>query len=96
MNDEPRSSQAFIIRHVATNDRGLLVGRFHPNAKISDQDVDKIREMHEEQGLGYKRIAKIMGLSRNTVAGICQYVRRAQTYELWKQVRVPVPSVCED
>lgn len=75
-----------IIRHVATNDRGIRIGKFHHNCKHSDELVDNIRNMHEEGGMGYRKIARELDISRHTVRDICRYSRRAQTYEVWKRV----------
>lgn len=77
-----------IIRMVATNDRGMRIGQYHHNAKMSDAMVDRIRELHEDEGIGYKKIAKLLSISRHTVRDICRYDRRAQTYEHWKRVVV--------
>jgi hypothetical protein len=45
--------------------------------------VDLIRHGHEEYGWGYLKIAGIFMLSKNTVAKICTYQRRAQTPARW-------------
>ena len=83
-----------IIRYVATNDRGLRVGEYHPNCKYTDQVVDQLREMHEELGMTYKKISEATGIPRHTVRRICSYQRRAQTYEKWKKVECVAPD-CE-
>lgn len=81
-----------IIRYVATNDRGLPIGKFHHNCKHADELVDRIRELHEdeEKPMGYRRIAKLLGISRHTVRDICRYSRRAQTYKNWTKREVVV------
>lgn len=71
---------------VPVNEQGKRIGQHHHNAKISDEMIDKIREMHEEQGIGWRRLAKMLGMSVNTVKKICLYERRAQTPERWKKV----------
>ena len=71
---------------VGVNEQGYRVGEHHHNARLSNEIVDKIREMHEDEGIGYRRIAKIMGISRHVIAKICRYERRAQTPERWKKV----------
>ena len=83
-------TQQKIIRYVATNDRGLRVGEYHPNCKYTDQVVDQLREMHEDLGMTYKKISEVTGIPRHTVRRICSYQRRAQTYENWKRVEVVV------
>ena len=76
-----------IIRYVATNDRGMRIGQYHQRCKHTDALIDKIRELHEEQGLGYRKIAVMLEISRHTVRDICRYRMRAQTYEKWKAVK---------
>ncbi len=85
-------AQQKIIRYVATNDRGLRVGEYHPNCKYTDQVVDQLREMHEELGMTYKKISEATGIPRHTVRRICSYQRRAQTYDKWKKVLVEAPD----
>ncbi|WP_301101097.1 hypothetical protein [Propionivibrio sp.] len=81
-------NHAKIIRCIATNDRGIAIGKYHHNCKHSDETVDKIRDMHEVEGMGYLRIANALNLSKSTVAVICRYERRAQTYGNWKTIEV--------
>jgi cyanate lyase len=81
-------SQVKLIRSVATNDRGMPIGKFHHNCKHTDEEIDHIRELHEDKGLSYLRIAKMLGLSKSFVACICQYQRRATTYENWKTIAI--------
>ena len=50
--------QQKIIKYVATNDRGMRIGESHHNCKIKDCVVDQIRDMHEDEGIGYRTIAK--------------------------------------
>lgn len=76
-----------IIRLVATNDRGMRIGQYHHRTKYPDEMVDKARELHEDQGLGYVRIARILGVPKSVVRDWCRYNRRAQTYVSWKKVK---------
>lgn len=71
---------------VPVNELGKRIGQHHHNARISDEMVDKIRELHEDEGLGYRRIAKLLGIKRQTVQKICNYERRAQTPTRWKKI----------
>lgn len=77
-----------IIRLVATNDRGMRIGETHHRAKYPDALVDKVRDMHEEQGMGYGAIAQALNLSKSIVREWCRYSKRAQTCEGWKRVVV--------
>lgn len=71
---------------VAVNENGYRIGPSHHNARLSDETVDKIRDMHEIEKIGYRKIAKILDISRHVIAKICRYERRAQTPDRWKKV----------
>lgn len=73
---------------VAVNEFGFRIGQYHPNAKLSDEKIDQIRDMREEKNMRYTDIASIVGLSKSAIAKICRYERRAQTPERWKKVEV--------
>lgn len=75
-----------IIRYVATNDRGVRLGQYHQNAKLTDQQVDQIRQLHEEGGLSYRQISRLLGVALGTVRCLCAYKRRCTTYEIWRKV----------
>lgn len=44
--------------------------------RCTDLEVSMMRELHEQHGLGYKRIAAKMELPVATVQSICTYRRR--------------------
>lgn len=71
---------------VATNARGMRIGEGHQNARYTDADVDLIREMHEDRGVGCSAISAELGIPLRTVRCICSYERRAQTVEGWRKV----------
>lgn len=75
-------------RTVGINGRGLRVGEDHQNAKLTNEEVDVIRELHCE-GFSYKALAKKFEVSKSLVAAICRYERRAETATAWKTVHVP-------
>ena len=77
-----------IIRYVATNDRGIRIGEFHGNAKLSDAEVEQIRDLHEIACWSYREIARAYSVHKSCVAQICRYERRNQTPEHWKKVVV--------
>lgn len=68
---------------VAVNERGYRVGEDHPNARYTNAEVEMVLELRDE-GLGYKRIAKILEMPRATVRDICQGKRRCQTPTAWR------------
>ena len=53
------------------------VGERHPKARLSDQDVEMIRVLHEEHGLGYGQLAEKFEAPRSTVRDVCKYLTRA-------------------
>lgn len=76
---------------VAINECGKRIGETHHNAHISDVIVDRIRDRHEDDGLGYVALAAEFNLSKNTIRKICTYERRAQTPMRWKRIRAVIP-----
>jgi DNA invertase Pin-like site-specific DNA recombinase len=72
---------------VGVNDLGYRIGTSHHNCRVSDETIDKIRELHEDENKSYRQIAKLLGLSKDFVAKVCRYERRAQTPERWKRVK---------
>lgn len=76
-------------RFIAINDIGRRIGETHHRSTIPDEIVDAIREMHEDRGWSYQRIAMRLKLPVPTVAKICRYERRAQTADryLWVEVK---------
>ena len=94
-------TQQTIIRLVATNDRGMRVGESHQNARLSDKEVDQVRDLHEFAGWPYRDIARAYGASKSCIAEICRYEKRNQPVFDWKKVRVipgarEVPAMVED
>lgn len=65
-------------RMLAVNELGIRVGEDHQGAKLTNAEVDRLLELHEEQQVGYKRLADLFAVSVRTVRNICNYERRAQ------------------
>ena len=72
---------------VAVNDAGLRIGEDHPNAKLTDAEVERIRSLHED-GMSYGALAEKFEVSRWAIGRICRYERRAQTPGRFKNVHV--------
>lgn len=72
---------------VAVNDKGIRIGEHHPHAKLSNADVDRIRELREDEGKTYAEISRVFNVPKSTVSDICKYRRRAQTPSRWKTVK---------
>lgn len=66
---------------VWVNERGLRVGEDHQRAKLTDQQVEEIRDMREQEGLLPRAIMKRLKrleveVSMSTIKKICLYQRR--------------------
>lgn len=72
---------------VGFNENGSRVGETHHRARLTDHDVDLIRELRDE-GLTYQNIADKFEVSKSTVRDIVKCRRRWQRPDRWK--RVPV------
>lgn len=77
-------------RVVPVNERGRRIGEGHPRAKLTDHEIDLIRELAEDTidpetgkvvlgGLTQRQIAAKFEVSRGTVGDIISCRRRAQT-----------------
>lgn len=74
-------------RLIAVGDYGVPVGEHHPKARLSDADVDRIRELHEESGFSYGVLAIMFNTPKDTIAHICQYRRRTTTAVAWRAAK---------
>lgn len=74
-------------RTLTLNERRYRIGESHHRAKLTDEQVDQMRELHEEQGIGYRTLAKQFNVSKRTVRDIVQYKTRAQTPEFWVKAK---------
>lgn len=74
-------------RYVALNERGYRIGESHHNCTIPQDVVDRLRDLHEEHKIGYRRLARMFNLSRGAVQKICNYTRRAQVPERWRRIK---------
>jgi IS30 family transposase len=72
--------------------KNMPIGEDHHNAKLSDAEVEKIRQMHDE-GKGYRRIARETGVHRSTVRDICTMKRRACTPDGYKTILKTMTAV---
>lgn len=72
---------------VAVNENGRRIGEDHPRSKLSDEQVDRIRDLHEYHDMTYEQLAAMYQVPKTTIASICQYMRRAQTPFGWKRLQ---------
>jgi hypothetical protein len=75
-------------RLVRINANGLRVGEDHQNAKLTDREVDTIRDMHEG-GATITDLARMFEVGKGTIHDIVTYRRRAQVAVSVRVVRVP-------
>lgn len=71
---------------VAVNESGQRIGETHHRAKLTDRDIDLMRELHEEHGIGYTKLAEKFECSKSEARYICRYMVRCQTAARWRNV----------
>jgi hypothetical protein len=65
-------------RYVAINDTGHRIGEGHPRAKLSDEQVEEMRQLYEQGDHGYRRLSTLFGVPKRTVRDIVLLKRRNQ------------------
>ncbi len=74
------------IVYVPVSDYGHPIGEHHHKAKISDADVELMRQL-KEQGQALKEInERFPDVSECTIRDICLYKKRATTPARWRKV----------
>lgn len=73
---------------VALNENGKPIGQGHHKAGLTDEQVDRIRDLREDHELTYDQLAKMFGVHRSSIASICQYRTRAQTPFGFKELSI--------
>ena len=76
---------------VALDERGRPIGEDHHRAKLSDHDVELMRQMYEEGMASYGQLAVMFECSKGQVWGIVNYTERAVSPAGYR--RVPRRSV---
>ena len=64
---------------IGVNERGYRVGQYHHRAKLSDLQVDCVRELYETGCIGCRSIARALGVSRILIRRIVHFEMRYQT-----------------
>src|SRR4051794_9383294 len=86
---QPRSTDHTALMRasklVAVNEGGLRIGEDHPRARLSDAEVDEMRELREDQRWSLPRLALKFSVSVSTAHAICAYQSRAQRPAAWKR-----------
>ncbi len=78
------------ILRIKVDEAGRRIGDSHHRARLSDGDVDLMRDLHEDHGIGYDRLSKRFGVSRRTVRDIVNYQHRVSTVADVRIVRINV------
>lgn len=73
---------------VAVNERGQRVGEDHQKSRLTNEQVDRVRDLHELHDLSYGQLSKMFGVSKNCIADICKYRRRVATPFGWKTLHI--------
>lgn len=73
-------------RVIALNEQGYRIGQDHQRALLTDAQVEAMRDRHEHDGVGYRRLAREFGVPRSTARDICSYRRRNQYADRHKAV----------
>lgn len=71
---------------VAVDENGLRIGETHHMAKLTDVQVDQIRDLREHDGITYPELARRFGVTTRSIKSICDYSRRATTVARWEVV----------
>jgi hypothetical protein len=69
---------------VGVNEKNRRVGESHPQAKLTDADVDRMLAMRET-GLGWGALAKMFDVSKSQARRICLGHKRQLATE-WREV----------
>lgn len=71
---------------IGVNEKGLRVGEDHQRAKLTNAEVERMRKLHEEEGFGYRRLARMFEVGKTTVRNICGYRVRNQPVATFRTV----------
>ena len=72
--------------HVQIGEYGKRVGESHGRAKLSDHEIDLVRQLKEE-GMPATEIAEKMEISRRYVYKLVNFERRASIVAEWRRLR---------
>ena len=75
------------IKMVESKSLKLFLGAVRNHGTFAETIVNQIRDLHEEQKIGYRRLARMFNLSRGAVQKICNYSRRSQTPSGWRRIK---------
>jgi len=70
---------------ISIGEYGKRVGECHHRAKLSDDEVELIRSLHE-QGVSYRELAEKFGVNLWHIGRMCRYERRSASVVVVKRV----------
>jgi hypothetical protein len=71
----PTRQGLVLVGHRMGHEQWRVGGEEHPQAKLTEADVQHIREMHAE-GWGYRRLAKKFEVSKSLIERIVKHLAR--------------------
>lgn len=77
-----------MLRGVAVNEDGRRIGEDHPLAVLSDHEVELLRQMHEDDGMAVRALARIFEIGHRTARDIVSYRRRNHRVAKYKALTV--------
>jgi len=75
-----------VIKKIGYNEFHRPIGEGHPRAKLSDDDVERIRTLHEE-GMTYMALSVMFETPVPSIAKICRLERR-NNFAIYYKVKV--------
>jgi hypothetical protein len=91
--------------HIPYSEKGRRVGEAHPKARLSDEQVEMLREIYARRtskNVGYRALAlyamRNWGIAAhpNTIKSIVSYSRRATKPSEFRVIIIDVPSGTSD
>ena len=73
---------------VAVNAGGYRIGEDHPNARLTNHEVELMIELYEEGHHSLRQLAKVFDISKSQVRNIVKGLKRAQLPESYKTVHL--------
>lgn len=71
---------------IGVTDRNVPVGQDHPQADLTDREVERMRDLREREGWSIQRLADAFEVSYSLAAMICRYEKRVARPSAWRKV----------
>lgn len=85
MGDKNDNERAKGYELVGFSEFGKRCGASHPRSKLGEYDVELIRTLRSEHGLGIRELAEKFEVSPALISMICNYKRRAVAAVEWRK-----------